>query len=415
MSNASLLIQRAYKTELKPTPSQREAFVHHSDVVRFVWNWALGKRQEHYKATGESLKGGDLIKEFRAVRERVWPWTVGVASRAEETAIRNLDKAYKNFFEKRGGFPRFKSRKKGHVSFTFWGVKCTDIHSDAIRLQKIGWVKVKEKGYLPTIGAKINSVTVSERAGRWFVSVQVEEEQNIDVATGEPIGVDVGIKTLVVVSDGRQFANPKALAAAQRKLRRLNKQLARQQKGSGGWQKTKARLAKLHYRIACVRGNVAHEATSAIVGRGHSASERPSVVVIEDLNVRGMTANHCLARAVSDAAFAEVHRQVEYKAAWGRTEILKADRFYPSSKTCSRCGCVNDELTLSDREFVCPDCGFVIDRDLNAAVNLKVLAGKSPESGNAGGETRPEPSRGVVEFSEKPEPLRDTMGNRYAA
>jgi putative transposase len=392
-------ISRAYKTQLDPTQAQVAAFEHQSDVVRFVWNWALGKRQEHYKATGKHLKGRELIAEFRRVRAEVWPWTVGASSRAEETAVRNLDKAFDNFFAKRGKYPRFKSRKNGVVSFTYWGLKQEHVSERGVRLQGIGWVRTHERGYLPTEGVKVNSATVSERAGKWYVSLQVEEEREIAPATGEAVGVDVGISSLAVVSDGRRYENPKALRGAQRKLRRLNKQLARQEKGSGRREDTKHALAREYARIADLRSAAAHAASADIV------AGTPRAVVIEDLNVAGMVKNRHLAQAVSDAGMAELHRQLRYKVPWAGGEVVEAGRFFPSSKTCSSCGYVNGGLTLSDRVFVCPECGYTVDRDLNAAVNLSKLAPGSGESLNARGEARPEPSRGVVETSAKREPV----------
>jgi putative transposase len=221
----------------------------------------------------------------------------------------------------------------------------------------------------------ILSATVSERAGRWFVSVQVEEEIPDPIpGRGEPMGVDLGVKRLAMRSDGIGYENPKALDRAQKKLRRLQRQLARQQKSSHNREKTRRQIARLHYRIANIRRDTLHKATSGIVAKTKPDTERPRTVVLEHLNVSGMLQNHCLARAIADVGMYEFGRQMQYKAAWSGSEVIQADRWYPSSKRCSGCGAIKDELDLSEREYECDCCGLVIDRDLNAARNLAQLA-----------------------------------------
>lgn len=223
-------------------------------------------------------------------------------------------------------------------------------------------------GLYPT-DAKVKSATVSQRAGRWFISVQVEEEIPDEVATGEPIGVDVGISSLATTSDGRCFENPKALKAALTKIARLQRKLERQKKDSNRRAVTRQKIAKLHLRVCNIRSNATHLASSSIIGV-HSA-EKPAMVIVEDLNVAAMKRNHNLAQAVCDANMGELHRQLKYKAHWHGVEIVEVDRFFPSSKTCSACGHVLPELKLSQRTFNCPECGLVLDRDENAAANLK--------------------------------------------
>ena len=209
---------------------------------------------------------------------------------------------------------------------------------------------------------RILSATVSERAGRWFVSVQVEEEvPDPTPAHGEPIGVDLGVKVLATLSNGTTYPNPKALERAQRKLRRMQRQLARQQKGSRNREKTRRQIARLHYRIANVRREALHQATSGIVATPALATagaseakpdtDRPVAVVLEELNVSGMLRNHHLARAIADVGMHEFGRQVRYKAAWSGSEVMVADRWYPSSKRCSECGEMRDELALSQRVY----------------------------------------------------------------
>lgn len=387
-----MIIQKAYKTALKPTKEQERKLNHYSDVVRFCYNLFLGWSNDAYEETGKRPFVSVLIKRFRAERREKWPWTLGACSRCEETAGRMLDGAYAKFFEyvkagklaamqkgkrprkdgKPHGFPRFKSRHRGPVPCTFWSLTTADVKDNAVRLQGLGWIRLHEDGYLPTEGVKINSATVSYRAGHWFISLQVDEDIEVGTATGEAVGVDVGITSLATTSDGRHFENPKALRSSLRKLARLNRKLARQEKGSGRRADTKERLSRLHYRIGNIRQDATQKASSDILGVGRSAGERPSTVVIEDLNVNGMLKNRRLAMSVADANMSELHRQLEYKGGWYGSEVVKAHPFYASTKTCSACGCVQ-EMKLSERVFRCQACGDVMDRDENAAVNLKQL------------------------------------------
>jgi putative transposase len=320
-----------------------------------------------------------------------------VSKCAPQEALRNLDRAFADFFRRvkqkkqensNGpvGFPRFKSRKAGLGSFRLTG--SIRVFEDSIQLPRLGRLRLKERGYLPISGVRILSATVSERAGRWFVSLQVEEQvADPAPARGEPIGVDRGVKVLATQSDGTVYENPKALDRAQRKMRRLQRQLARRQKGSHNREKTRRQIAQLHYRIANLRRDTLHKATSGIVAKTKPDTERPRTVVLEHLNVSGMLQNHCLARAIADVGMHEFGRQMQYKAAWSGSEVLLADRWYPSSKRCSGCGDVKDELDLSEREYECDCCGLVIDRDLNAARNLAQLAPTVSSTGsNACGE-----------------------------
>jgi putative transposase len=293
---------------------------------------------------------------------------------APQQALRDLDKAFENFFRRckqgvgKKGFPRFKSKKKGLGSFKLEGT--IRVSETQIQLPKLGTIRLKERGYLPKSGVKIMSATVSEKAGRWFVSLQVEEDILVPEKAPCVLGVDVGVSRLAVTSDGAVYENPRALAGLQRKLRSKQKAVSRKKKGSNNRKKAVAELAKLHYRIANIRRDAIHKMTTAIV-------KQASEIVIEDLNVAGMLKNHKLARALSDASLSEIHRQLEYKSKWYGAKLVRADRFFPSTKTCSGCGNVRD-VALRERTYCCDKCGLTIDRDLNAAINLKFLAGSSP-------------------------------------
>lgn len=377
-------ILRAFKTELDPNNVQRTALLKHAGAARFAWNWGLARRKQEYEETGKSSNAIAQHRQLNQLKKTDFPWMYDVSKAAPQEALRDLDKAYQNFFRrvKNGGeapgFPKFKSRKNGIGSFRLTGA--IHVENDRIKLPRIGWLRLKEHGYIPIDGIHALSVTVCESAGRWFVSVQCRQEIEVAQATGEPVGVDLGIKELAVVSDGQRFENPKALRKAQSKLKRLQRELSKRKKGGRNREKTRQKIAKAHQRIANIRRDTLHKATSTIVAKTKPDDERPSVIVLEDLNVSGMLANHCLAQAISDVGFAEFRRQLEYKAEWYGSKLVLANRFFPSSRLCRFCGCINSELRLSDREWTC-DCGAVLDRDLNAALNLKSLAvrGVPPE------------------------------------
>lgn len=369
-------IQRAYKTKLTLNNAERSTLNRCAGVARYVFNWALADRIELYEA-GTPTNYYNQKKRFNALKDELCPWVCDVPYTITDSAFRHLDTAYQNFFRrvKQGatqkGFPRFKAKGRCRKTFTVRGVK---IEHNRIRFPKIGWFRLAEKGYLPLGRFQTNAVTVSEKAGEWHVSIQVEVEQPERSGHDGIIGIDLGIKSLAVCSDGATFDNPHTLQKYEKRLAKLQRELNRRQKGSANRAKTKEKIAKLHAKVANTRKHTQHDISHHV-----TANTLPEIVVLEDLNIKGMVKNHCLAKAVSDAGMGELARQVEYKAEWNGIEVMKADRWFPSSKTCSRCGCIKDKLTLADRTFICDDCGFVIDRDLNAARNLAGLGKRTRE------------------------------------
>lgn len=377
-------IQRAYKTELDPNNRQRTALLRHAGAARWAYNWGLRRKIEAYEAGEKSPTAIDLHRELNLLKktpqdEGGVPWMYETSKCAPQDALRNLDRAFDNFFRrcksKKGkpGFPRFKSRKRSIGSFSLNGN--IRVFNDAVQLPRLGRLRLKERYYLPGSGVKIFKATVSEQAGRWFVSLQVEQEiPDPTTKDGEILGVDMGVKSLAVLSDGTVFDNPKALAASQKRLRMLQKRVSRRKKGGQNRRKAVRQVARQHYRVSCIRKDAIHKATSAIIARG------PAAIGVETLNVAGMVKNRCLARAISDASMGEFHRQICYKAAWAGIPVAEADRWYPSSKTCSFCGHVKSDLSLGERTYACEACGADIDRDWNAARNLAAMAGSSPVS-----------------------------------
>lgn len=373
-----IVIQRAYKTELDLNDQQVTACKQHAGAARWAYNWGLARKQESYQATGASLSAIDLHRELNALKQTTVPWMYQVSKCAPQEALRNLDNAYAHFFRRarlkqqgqwhgRVGYPQRKTRKRGLGSFRLTGTIV--VFPDVIQLPRLGRLRLKERGYLPTDAtvARILSATVSEQAGHWYVSVLVEQEQHVPANNGPVVGVDLGVKALATLSDGTIIPNPKPLRRRLKKLKRLQRAVLRKRKGSQNRKKAVRRLARLHRRIAHQRANTVHQVTSRL-------AKTKSVVVIEDLNVAGMLKNHHLAQAIGDAGFGEFRRQLTYKAAWYGSRVVIVSRWEPSSKTCSGCGAVKAKLALAARVYRCARCGLVLDRDLNAAINLSKLA-----------------------------------------
>jgi putative transposase len=376
-------INKSYKTELDPNDEQRKALRNHAGAARWTYNWTLRQKIDYYETTGHSVSLYDLDKLLNILKhipkeDGGFPWLYESASCVPQQAMRDVEKGFKNFFrrcdngDKKKGFPQFKKRREGYGSFRLAGkhkaIRATETH---VTLPKLGEIKLKEKDYLPTLkqkNIKFISATIVEENHRWFISFSVEETIPDPIQpTGEPLGIDVGVSHLATLSDGTVFENPKAASKNKERTRLLQKAVSRKKKGSNNRKKAQRKLAKHHKHIANIRKDAINKATSEVIAK------RPEFIVVEDLAVKNLLKNHCLAGAISDAAMSEFIRQLIYKAFWAGIPVYKADRFYASSKTCSHCGLINESLTLEDRIFKC-ECGFQIDRDLNAAINLRESA-----------------------------------------
>lgn len=393
-------IRRGYKTELDLNNRQRTACLKYAGVARWAYNWGLARKKAAYEAGERTPTAFDLQKELVRLKKTDHPWLCEVSKWISQMALRDLDKAFDNFFrrvkQKKGksGYPKFKSRKRGVGSFTLGAP--IHIFPHHIQLPRLGRLRLKEADYLPDESDTVHifSATVSEYAGRWFVSIQVEETRPDPLpATGPVIGVDLGVKAMATCSNGQVFENPKPLGKAQKKLRRLQRQLCRRKKGSKNRNKTRQKIATLHFRIANIRKDALHKATTAIVAKAKPDSERPSAIVLEGLNISGMLKNHCLARAIADVGMFDFQEQIGYKGFWCGSAVIKANKFFPSSRLCSECGVINDVLTLSDRTWQCI-CGAIHDRDGNASMNLKRY-GEFHRNQNACGEESLQAARPV--------------------
>jgi putative transposase len=377
------LIYRAYKTELRLNNEECSLFEQCAGLARFANNWGLRQKMDAHEATGRHPTYVALNRQLNALKKSDFYWMYQYPSCISQAALQDLEQAFRNYFRQlkageKAGPPRFKSRKHSPRRFRLQGA--IRVEAERIRLPRIGWIRLKEKGYLPTEGIKILWATISQRAGRWFVSLQVQEEIPAEDATGPTVGVDLGILTLATSSDGRRFVNPHALRNELRKLARLNRELFRRLKGSRNWEKTRQKLARLHCRIACLRREVVHQATSSVVATCMPAAMRPAIIALEDLNVTGLMQSRKAAQAIADVSMGMFREQMIYKSDWYGSRVHLVDRWFASSKQCSGCGHVKEKLSLSSRMGRCQWCGLTMDRDLNAARNLAAIVRNSTET-----------------------------------
>ena len=348
----------SHKIRIYPNKEQEVFLKKSCGVARFAYNWGLAEWQTQYKKGGK-LNGFKLDNLFNSVKKQEFPFVCEVSKCCTQTAFANLGRAYKNFFDRRAKYPKFK--KKGvHDSFGLDNLNF-QIEGNHIKLAKMQPMRMAEP---LRFDGKIMSGTVSCVAGKWYISIAVDAQKDMTLPkTGKFVGVDLGLKDIGITSDGYKFANPRWIHKSEKKLKRLNRELARRQRASKRREKTRLRLARQHNRVSNQRKDWLHKLTTYLV-------RNYDVISLEDLNVRGMTKNHSLAKAITNVAFGEFNRQIEYKAQMYGKQIYRVDRFFPSSKTCSVCGCIQDKMPLNVREWTCPECRAHHDRDINAATNL---------------------------------------------
>ena len=374
---------KSFKTEIHPTEEQKARIRRTIGTCRYVYNFYLG----HNKAlhdNGEKFMTG---KDFSLWLNNEYipdnpdkTWIREVYSKAVKKSIEDGCTAFTRFFKHQSDFPKFKKKGKSDVKMYFVRNNPKDCQCERHRLKipTLGWVRIKEKGYIPTTkdGYMIRSGTVSVKAGRFYVSVLVEiPDINIDNNSNEGIGIDLGLKDFAIVSNGKTYRNINKSAG----LKKLEKQLIREQRSlsrkyeslkkgestqRANIQKQKLKVQKLHHKMDNIRTDYINKTIAEIV------KTKPSYITIEDLNVKGMMKNRCLSKAVASQKFYEFRTKLKAKCDENGIELRVADRFYPSSKTCHHCGSVRKNLKLSDRIYRC-ECGYVADRDLNAALNLK--------------------------------------------
>lgn len=386
---AIITIQRSYQFRFYPTAVQIALLAQFFGAARWVWNAALAWRSHWYKALGESVTGVDFSRELTWLKKLdSLAWLAAVPSTVFTQVLRDQDRAFSNFFAKRARYPRFKRRTEA-ASIRF------QLDQRAVmNVYRAGaFLKLPGLGVLDVIWSRLpggvpKMVTVRRDAcGRYFVSFMVEEVIEQAESSTKSVGIDVGLKDVIVTSDGRKSGNPRNLRRYQRRLKRAQRRLSRKRKGSNRWQRQKRRVARIHAQISGARQDFLHKQTTHLV-REHGA------IAIEDLNVKGLARTR-LAKSMHDAALGELRRQLDYKCRWHGRVLLVADRFAPTSKTCSRCGAVQAEMPLQIRDWTCPDCGAVHDRDVNAAMNVLMFATAGNSAGSDARGGRKTPSAGV--------------------
>ena len=371
-------MELTFEYRIYPNATQRETIAKTFGCCRWVYNHTLAMRKQAYEDGEKILHINEYIKQIPAwKKDKDTNWLKDTDSMALQQSLRDLDKAYKNFFRNPGktGFPKFKS-KRNRQSYRTNNIQILD--KNHVKLPKLGVVKARISR--PHQGRILSATVKQTPSGKYFVTVCCTGVPLKECAPNNTaVGIDVGIKSLLVCSDERIFDNPKNAKKCEKKLAREQRKLSRKKKGSNNRNKQRIRVARLHEKIANSRNDNMHKATSKL------ASEN-QVVCVEDLNAKGMMSNHKLAKSVGDAAFGEIVRQLEYKCKLHAGHLQKVDRWYPSSKTCNSCGHIEDEMPLQVRKWKCPACHAEHDRDINAAKNILAegLRFLSNENGSAG-------------------------------
>ena len=357
---------RPQKIELNPNNKQSTLMSKHAGYARVAFNFALSSLKAGLDA-GDGRSYIDIKREFNAVKYDKFHWCKELSQNASKNAIHNLGDAITRWEKGQNRIPVYKNRS-GKCSYQADNGEGTiDVHKKRIHLPKIGWVRMREA---LRYSGEITKVVISKHNDKWFASITVRrldssnyQHQPTIFEDKEPIGIDVGINTLATCSNADTYDNPRPLQRYLRKLARANRRLSRRRKGSQNWYKAKSRLTGVHARVAHIRSDAHHQATIRIV-------RKASAIGIETLNISGMLKNRKIAKALSDSALGGFLTKLKYKADRRGIPITQADRFFASSKTCSDCGHKKADLTLSDRTYHCSECGYEIDRDLNAAINL---------------------------------------------
>ncbi|HDZ4963031.1 TPA: transposase, partial [Campylobacter jejuni] len=389
MLTSNNLISISHKMELIPNNKAKTHFKKAFGCSRLAYNWGLAKWQEYYKQ-GIKKSHLELKKEFNAIKKERFPFVYEVSKYATQQPFVNLNLAFNKFFKdlKQGkiSYPKFKKKRESFGSYYIGGDQVIIKDNKYLKVPNLGNVKLREK--LRFIG-KINSVTISQKADKFYASFSMQISQDeynkthkITIKNNQSVGIDLGIKEFISLSNGLQIKAPKPLNKLNRLLVKRARQLSKKQhaktkqevlqgiKKSNNYKKASIKLNKLHSKISNIRADFLHKLSSLII-------RNFNYIGLENLNTQGMMKNHKLAKSLSDVSFYEFNRQLEYKAKYQEKEIYRVDKFYPSSKTCCICGSIKQDLKLSDRVYKCDSCKNIIDRDINASINLEKFANKS--------------------------------------
>lgn len=373
---------KSFKIRLYPTKEQEQLIWKHIGSCRFIWNYMLSYQIEMHHKGEKHLSAFDMINLLKPLKnDGEHEWLYEVSNTSLKTICRDLDKAYQKFFKKQGGFPKYKSRKRAKTAFP---VRESIYFSNGkATIEKLGKIKYKTDRPLPQgRGAKFTNPRISYN-GKWILTLGVECENQTPQLSDNTVGIDLGLKDLAVIAHGNEqivFHNinkSSRVRYIKRKIRHTQRAISRKYESNrrgNTYIKTKnivrqeSEIRKLHKKLSDIRTNYLHQCTHRVI------SLLPKAVIMEDLNIKGMMKNKHLSKAIQEQGLYEFIRQMRYKCEWSGIEFVQADRFYPSSKTCSNCGCIKRHLKLSDRVYCCDECGFVIDRDYNAAINLSRYA-----------------------------------------
>lgn len=364
---------KAYKYKIKPNSQQQELLSKFFGCVRFIYNWGLEHKTSAYKENGTKVGYTELARELTSIKNtKDYQWLNECPGVSLQQSLRCLDNAFTAFFRKNGKYPKFKSKKHSKDTVKFIQSVHFDFENWTVKLPKLGNVELCKNRIFDQSVCKQGTCTVSrDHCGTYWCVITVDDLQpkvaKTKLLKERAVGIDLGIKDYAILSDGTKFTNPKHLEQAQRKLAWLQRDFARTKKDSKNHEKMRVKVAKCYRNISNQRNDFLHKLSTYLI-------QNYDTICLEDLNVKGMEQNHYLARAIQGAAWSEFVRQLEYKSDWYGKNVLFIGRFEPSSKLCHKCGYINRDLKLSDREWICPQCGEHLDRDVNAAINIREIA-----------------------------------------
>ena len=362
---------KAYKYRINPSEDQIILLNKHFGSIRFVYNYFLSERRREYETEKRTLTYVDNAKALTQLKKQEnYSWLKEINSQSMQFSLKGLDGAYGNFFAKRAKFPRFKSK---HNKNSFCVPQFVKLDGNKLMIPKF---KKPIKVILHRVfKGEIRQCTLSKTpTNEYFVSILVETKHASFEKTGKRVGIDLGLKDFAITSDGEKYKNNRYTKKYARKLKIEQQHLSRKQKDSNRYNKQKLKVARLHKKIANSRNDNLHKISTEII-------KNYDIIFLEDLNIKGMVKNHKLAKHISDASWSKFAEMLSYKAEWNNKQVIKIDRFYPSSKSCHKCGYINQSLKLKDREWTCPECKTKHDRDLNAAKNILIEGSKSISAG----------------------------------